>query len=281
MKRNFIQINHPSDKNITVLQTQTDIQESYNLYGSFNLGLHVKDNPQQVHQNRANLLKAIQIQNPNIQQIHWLNQVHGNHVIDIDNLPCQAIAVSADAHITSRRDTALAIMTADCVPIMICSAQGEVIAGVHAGWQGLAKGIVGKTINAMQNKLENELNKTGVTNWQAWIGACIAREHYEVDEKVKNQVLTQLQQQLSQTNQNLSDADIQRFFAPQAEKLGHYLADLPAIAQFQLQLCGIKVQNTHLSGLDSYGDKRFYSYRQQSENNLPFTGRMATLIFKN
>lgn len=277
MTKNFIQIS-PNTSPISVLQTQTQAISS--LYGTFNLGLHVKDDPQQVHHNRATLLQIFQRQHPHIQQIHWLNQVHGDRVVDIDTLPLATQAVSADAHITASKNVALAIMTADCVPIMLSSGDsesGEVIAGIHAGWQGLAKGIIAKTVTAMQEKIAVQ----NTENWQAWVGACIAREHYEVDEKVRSQVLTRLETQLAEKNHTLNEQDKARLFTPQPQKAGHYLADLPAITQFQLQLCGLKPENIHLSGLDSYDDKRFYSYRQQTDNALAFTGRMATLIFKN
>lgn len=251
-----------------------------NLYGGFNLGLHVQDDPQTVHQNRADLLASIQAEFPHIQQIHWLNQVHGDRVVDMDNLPLESQTQSADAHITTHKNIALAIMTADCVPVMVASADGEVIAGIHAGWQGLAKGIIFNTLAQMQKKSNLQSGLQNSENWQAWVGACIAREHYEVDELVKTQTLATLETQLLAKNLTLTEAQKQQFFTPQAEKAGHYLADLPAITQFQLELCGLKTENIHLSGLDSYGDSRFYSYRQQTEQGLAFTGRMATLIFK-
>ena len=246
------------------------------LYGDFNLGLHVQDKPQNVHQNRINLLAIIQAEYPHIQQIHWLNQVHGNRVVDIDNLNITTEIIAADAHITTNKTLALAIMTADCVPIMVSDGTGETIAGIHAGWQGLAKGVIANTMRQKANR-----SPINFANWQAWVGACITRKHYEVDEKVKTQVLAQLEKQLLAKNEQLlSEWQKQQFFTAQPNKIGHYLADLSAIAQFQLILCGLNNENIHLSGLDSYADTRFYSYRRQTEQGLPFTGRMATLIFK-
>ena len=249
------------------------------LYGDFNLGLHVQDKPQNVHQNRINLLAIIKAEYPYIQQIHWLNQVHGNRVVDIDNLNITTEIIAADAHITTNKTLALAIMTADCVPIMVSDGTGETIAGIHAGWQGLAKGVIANTINTMRQKANR--SPINFANWQAWVGACITRKHYEVDEKVKTQVLAQLEKQLLAKNEQLlSEWQKQQFFTAQPNKIGHYLADLSAIAQFQLILSGLNNENIHLSGLDSYADTRFYSYRRQTEQGLPFTGRMATLIFK-
>lgn len=249
------------------------------LYGDFNLGLHVQDKPQNVHQNRINLLAIIKAEYPYIQQIHWLNQVHGNRVVDIDNLDITTEIIAADAHITMNKTLALAIMTADCVPIMVSDETGKILAGIHAGWQGLAKGVIANTIDTMRQKADH--NPINFANWQAWVGSCINREYYEVDEKVKTQVLAQLEKQLLAKNEQLlSEWQKQQFFTAQPNKIGHYLADLSAIAQFQLILCGLNNENIHLSGLDSYADTRFYSYRRQTEQGLPFTGRMATLIFK-
>lgn len=278
---NFIQLTDPTNKT-QIWQTTTGNlpPQKENLYGGFNLGLHVQDDPQNVHQNRTNLLASIQAKFPHIEQIHWLNQVHGDRVVDMDNLPLESQTQSADAHITTHKNIALAIMTADCVPVMLASADGEVIAGIHAGWQGLAKGIIFNTLAQMQKKSNLQSGLQNSENWQAWVGACIAREHYEVDERVKTQTLATLEAQLLEKNLALTNEQKQQFFIPKADKVGHYLADLPLITKFQLELCGLKAENIHLSGLDSYGDSRFYSYRQQTEQGLAVTGRMATLIFK-
>lgn len=283
--KNSAIINLSSKKTTQIWQTRHQQSKPENsevnspLYGDFNLGLHVQDKPQNVHHNRMNLLTIIQAEYPHIQQIHWLNQVHGNRVVDIDNLNITTEMIAADAHVTTNKTLALAIMTADCVPIMVSDETGEIIAGIHAGWQGLAKGVIANTINTMRQKSDHK--PINFANWQAWVGACINREHYEVDEKVKTQVLAQLEKQLLAKNkQLLSERQKQQFFTAQPNKIGHYLADLSAIAQFQLILCGLNNENIHLSGLDSYADTRFYSYRQQTEQGLPFTGRMATLIFK-
>lgn len=266
-----------SKENVNVLQTtcgdvMSDVQTPY---GGFNLGLHVKDTPLQVHSNRCKLLQYIQIDNPHIQRIHWLNQVHGNDVYHVtDNLKSELI--SADAHITTCHHVALAIMTADCVPIVLASNNGEVLGAIHAGWQGLAKGIIYRTVQKMAHQMTMQNNDVPLDElaivtqgWQAWIGACIAPEHYEIDERVKQGVLSQML-----VNQALET----QFFQPVSEKSGHYLANLAKIAEYQLQQCGI----THVtqSGLDSFADKRFYSYRRKHENKQAFTGRMATLIFK-
>lgn len=247
------------------------------MYGQFNLGLHVGDDSMQVHQNRAHLLQSLQQYHPTLNSIHWLNQIHGNDVYQvIDKIGTAAI--SADAHITRLPNVALAIMTADCVPVMIATDAADdnkLIAAIHAGWQGLSKDIIAKTVQKMVHQFDfaagdnatAEMQKV-TRGWHAWVGASIAQSSYEVDSRVKYAVLSVL---------NVSDAVATQLFQPNADKVGHYFADLPAIAELQLKACGI--HQVHKSGLDSHGDARFYSYRRQTQHQLPATGRMATLIF--
>lgn len=247
------------------------------VYGQFNLGLHVGDDSMQVHQNRAHLLQSLQQYHPTLKTVHWLNQIHGNDVYQVTDKIGTA-AISADAHITRLPNVALAIMTADCVPVMIATDardDNKLIAAIHAGWQGLNKNIIAKTVQKMVHQFDfaagdnatAEMQKV-TRGWHAWIGASIAQSSYEVDSRVKDAVLSVL---------NVSDAVATQLFQPNADKVGHYFADLPAIAELQLKACGI--HQVYKSGLDSHGDARFYSYRRQTQHQLPATGRMATLIF--
>lgn len=253
-------------------------QSSLNaMYGQFNLGLHVGDDSMQVHQNRAHLLQSLQQYHPTLKTVHWLNQIHGNDVYQVTD-KIGAAAISADAHITRLPNVALAIMTADCVPVMIATDAADdnkLIAAIHAGWQGLSKDIIAKTVQKMVHQFDfaagdnatAEMQKV-TRGWHAWIGASIAQSSYEVDRRVKDAVLSVL---------NVSDAVATQLFQPNADKVGHYFADLPAIAELQLKACGI--HQVYKSGLDSHSDARFYSYRRQTQHQLPATGRMATLIF--
>lgn len=262
---------------VSVIQTITDVPvTSDNPYGGFNLGTHVGDDTERVYQHRAKLLTEIQQMQPNIQRICWLNQVHGNSVYHVTE-QLNSEPVSADAHLTTLDNTALAIMTADCVPIMVTSADGAIIGAIHAGWQGLAKGVIGNTIQKMAHQISMENQNlptaelTALTqNWQAWVGACIAQNSYEVDNRVRDNVLASL---------NVDKVTAEQLFRPNPAKVGHYFADLAKVAELQLNACGIT--KVYQSGLNSYGDARLYSYRQQTQQQLPNTGRMATLIFKN
>jgi len=247
------------------------------VYGQFNLGLHVGDDSMQVHQNRAHLLQSLQQYHPTLNSVHWLNQIHGNDVYQVTDKIGTA-TICADAHITRLPNVALAIMTADCVPVMIATDTADdnkLIAAIHAGWQGLSKDIIAKTVQKMVHQFDfaagdnatAEMHKV-TRGWHAWIGASIAQSSYEVDSRVKEAVLSVL---------NVSEAVATQLFQPNADKVGHYFADLPAIAELQLKACGI--HQVHKSGLDSHSDARFYSYRRQTQHQLPATGRMATLIF--
>lgn len=261
---NFIFL--PSPSPFTVLQTISHTaMTAQNLYGDFNLGLHVLDEPINVHQNRMALLNSLKTAYPQLNSIHWLNQVHGNEIYDNQG-KLLATPINADAQITTQKNTALAIMTADCVPVMIADGDGRVVGAVHAGWQGLAKDIIRLTVKKMQQQSDN------VANFSAWVGACIAQCNYEVDEKVKTAVLATL----DLTVQN-DESLINRLFIRTMD--GHYLANLAKIAELQLNACGI--HQVYQSQLDSYADDRLYSYRLQSQKKYVATGRMATLIFIN
>lgn len=293
----WIELTHAPSQGVTVVQTLSGCeslprkssnsskssndsvgQSSLNaVYGQFNLGLHVGDDSMQVHQNRAQLLQSLQHYHPSLQSVHWLNQIHGDEIYQVTDKIGTA-TISADAHITRLPNVALAIMTADCVPVMIATEAADdnkLIAAIHAGWQGLSKNIIAKTVQKMVHQFDfaagdnapAEMQK-GTLRWHAWIGASIAQSSYEVDNRVKDAVLSVL---------NLSEAVATQLFQPNADKIGHYFADLPAISELQLKACGI--HQVYKSGLDSHGDARFYSYRRQTQHQLPATGRMATLIF--
>lgn len=262
-----------------VIQTTvgSQVPNAQCLHGGFNLGVHVNDDALAVYSHRNQLLSTLQQDYPQLARIHWLNQVHGEQVYHVtDALPISP--VDADAHITTMSNTALAIMTADCVPVMI-SAQlpngAPLIAAIHAGWQGIAKGIIAKTVQKMLHQvtmtnqdLSADETSALTGNWQAWIGACIAQDSYEVDNRVKTGVLASLPH---------GSGMAERLFRPNPEKLGHYFADLALAAELQLNRCGIS--QVYQSGLDSHSDTRFYSYRRQTQQQLATTGRMATLIF--
>ena len=141
-------------------------------YASLNLGLHVDDVPETVQQNRARVARELPA------QPLWLDQVHGDHVVEVGAPTFSHKSLQppvADASFTRQVGVVLAIMVADCLPIVLASCDGKEIAVVHAGWRGLANGI-----------LERVVDKFNSTELQAWLGPAIGPCHYEVDHKVRD-----------------------------------------------------------------------------------------------
>lgn len=269
-------------------------------YGELNLGLHVNDDATQVLTNRMRLLAAINQQLSEqqatqqylpIQSLHWVNQVHGKQVYDVDSMPLSMQPVDADAMISQQSNLGLAIMTADCVPIVLYQPATGQIAAIHAGWQGLACGVIKATTE--------HFSETGQI--VAWIGVCISQAHYEVGNHVRDQLLAGCIK-----NQLLTASSIDSFnklycisTKPDPECL-HNTVDKPAnhatvgsdkiatdkininlakLANDQLIAAGIKV-GTDLSVDCSYGNANYYSYRRQTHLQQPATGRMALIIVR-
>ena len=210
-------------------------------YQAFNLGLHVGDSVQQVEYNR-NYLQELLPQNAKIQ---WLEQVHGNEVAEILQVSKQTII--ADAAVTVKKNTCLAIMTADCLPILLVSKSGDEIAAIHGGWRPLAANIISNTLDKM---------KTPAADVFAWLGPCISKSYFEVGGEVKAMFVRE---------HECFDS------AFTAKTNGKYLADLHKIAKLQLERLGINQISTLPDC--TYSNDKYYSYRKDS-----ITGRMATLL---
>ncbi|MFB6349528.1 polyphenol oxidase family protein [Moraxella sp. ZJ142] len=251
------------DKFAKLPQSQPPQQsQSSQLYGEFNLGLHVKDDPNAVLIRRAELLANLQNQGAKIDRIHWLNQVHGDAVVDADRPQVQSLK-SADALISSQRHIALAIMTADCVPVALFDDKGSAIACIHAGWQGLTNGIIAKTAQQMPP----------LTQPKAVIGACISQAAYEID--------LALAQRIVQTvaAQNLVAGDAQALFEQiiiVSDTPDKVRIDIAKLARLELEHSGFSVVNSPMPC--SYLSPNYYSYRAQTHANKAATGRMAMLV---
>lgn len=226
-------------------------------FGGFNLGLHVGDNAERVNYNRNVLNHFIsqqlfeQTEKPSEKlidevDIQWLEQVHGNEAVTVISVNEQAIV--ADASITRQKNIALAIMTADCLPILLSHKMGTEIAAIHGGWRPLAGNIVAKTIAKMHSKPSDIV---------AWLGPCIGKDSFEVGEGVK-QGFTQL------------DEEFNNAFVMQDN--GKYLADLHKIARLQLASLGVYAIAS-LTKCTYQETDTYYSYRKQQ-----VTGRMASVI---
>jgi len=221
-------------------------------YLSFNLGNHVGDNAKSVSANQKCLMQLL----PKKSNIQWFEQVHGNDVAVINTHTDKAVI--ADAAVTKHRHIALAIMTADCLPILLSTKQGNEIAAIHGGWRPLAGNIIAKTLAKMTAD-NNDI--------VAWLGPCIGESAFEVGEEVKQQFLQQSLIFQSAFKPQVSDIVI----GTPAEK-PTYLANLQLIAMLQLQQLGI----TNISILPHCTftrESEYYSYRRDK-----VTGRMATVI---
>ena len=270
-------------------------------YGALNLGLHVADNPSVVLDNRMRLLSAINQQldqspyssHPTlIKSLHWVNQVHGNDVQETDVLSLHMQPMSADAMISQQDAVGLAIMTADCVPIVLYQPASGKIAAIHAGWQGLANGII--KVTAERFTVEGQI--------MAWMGVCISHSQYEVGTQVveklhlgcvNNELLTTsklkdferlyVAPSHADVNSDVSCKDLHNV----VDKLSNIAKvssskiklNLPKLAADQLSTVGISLCNDQAIAC-SYTDHRFYSYRRQTHLRQSATGRMALVIVR-
>jgi YfiH family protein len=223
-------------------ENSCESNENNSAYKNFNLGLHVGDCAKQVEHNRQSLQKLF----PSKTNIQWLEQVHGNVVAEISNVTNKTII--ADAMVTREKNIALAIMTADCLPILLISKQGDEIAAIHGGWRPLAVNIITNTINKMVTATDEII---------AWLGPCIGKDAFEVGFEVQQAFVAQ------------GNEFTQAF---RKQNNGKYLADLHKIATIQLNQLGITKIST-LSECTYSQPEKYYSYRKNST-----TGRMATVI---
>jgi polyphenol oxidase len=211
--------------------------------GGLNLGLHVGDAPEHVGQNRR-LLQSLLPARP-----VWLNQVHGATVVDA---AAAADTPNADASVTNQRGVVCAIQTADCLPVLFCDAAGNVVGAAHAGWRGLANGVLQNTVQAMRNM--------GAIDILAWLGPAIGPEQFEVGEDVLQAF-------------SAHGPETETAFKPRNDSTGKYLADIYQLARIVLAKYGVaKIHGGNNCTVSDAG--RFYSYRRDR-----ITGRMASLIW--
>lgn len=230
----------PAPRRVGALQTMRGGGCSPAPWGSFNLGDHVGDAPERVAENRKRL-RAILPNEP-----FWLQQVHGNVAVDAEK---HWGLVAADASFTRRAGTVCAVLTADCLPVLLCDRAGTVVAAAHAGWRGLLAGI-----------LEQALDSMGVhpSEVLAWLGPAIGPLSFEVGVEVREAFCAE--STLSQTA-----------FSPSGS--GKWLADIYLLARHRLERCG--VSSIYGGEACTVSEKsRFFSYRRDG-----VTGRMASLIW--
>ena len=231
----------PAPANVKALQTTRNGGISAAPYDTLNLGLHVGDDPVRVNRNRQ-LLAPLMPSEP-----VWLEQVHGTVVANADAAGCRVVA---DACIARQRGSVCVVMTADCLPVLLCDEAGTVVGAAHAGWKGLAAGVIEATVKAMGIEPQKLL---------AWMGPAIGPEAFEVGEEVRAAFVAH-QSQASEA------------FVAHGDQ-GKYHADIYLLARQRLQALGI----TRISGGNycTYHQKdKFFSYRRDG-----VTGRMGTFIW--
>jgi len=227
-------------RNIIACTTTRQGGYSQGAWASFNLASHVEDDPVAVSQNRSLLKSFLQLPSEPV----WLEQVHGCDVVIADNVND---VPACDASFTQQPDVVCAVLTADCLPLLLCSEEGDQVAAVHAGWRGLAAGVIEQTVSSMNCPGEKIL---------AWLGPAIGPDAFEVGAEVR-EIFTGFDSQASSA------------FKEHGNK---WLCDIYQLARQRLENLGI----SQISGGDycTYHDSgRFYSYRRDGE-----TGRMASLI---
>lgn len=252
----FIEPHWPAPSHIKAFSTTRKGGCSKPPYDNLNLALHVHDGSSDVQQNRSLIQRECLF--PKTQ---WLNQTHSTNVAchgdHVDNSN-----VNADACYTSAKNETCVVLTADCLPILLCNEAGDWVASVHAGWRGLADGII---VNAIQHY-------AGSASLMAWIGPAISQQYFEIGDEIRA---------LFVNNNN----QLEQYFATKPNQ--KWLCDLSGIAEYQLKRLGV---NVYTSGYCTYQDKeRFFSHRRatheqalagSSSIDLPVhTGRMATAIW--
>ncbi len=209
-------------------------------WDSFNLGSNCGDQAQDVNANRA-ALRAVLPAAP-----IWLEQVHGSKVVCAEESPIMPVA---DASWSDQAGRVCAVLTADCLPVLLCTSSGSHFAAIHCGWRSLAAGVLENTVAAMQIEPGDILT---------WFGPAISAANYEVGTEV-------YQAFVEKHSQN-----VQTFTAT---RKGHWQADLIALASLSLSRLG--VHRFYGGEYCTYTDQQFYSYRRDGQ-----TGRMVSLIYR-
>ena len=230
----------PAPSNVKALQTTRAGGCSKSPYDGLNLGDHVGDEPLVVAANRQLLNRFVPTEPV------WMRQVHGIGVIDAAAASCLP---EADAAFARTTDTVCCVMTADCLPILLCNSDGSTVAAVHAGWRGLLQGVIEAAVSSMQSPAPDLM---------AWLGPAIGPQAFVVGDEVRASFVS---------------ADVNSAHAFTARENGKWLADIYLLAKQRLEAAG--VLRIYGGDLCTYSDEqRFYSYRRDQ-----VTGRMASMIW--
>ena len=231
----------PAPANIHAATTLRTGGVSQGSYFSLNPATHVSDDTERVRQNRQIIREMLDLPAEPI----WLDQIHSSRAVKALNPPSPQ---QADASYTNESGVVCAVMTADCLPLLVCSTDGTQVAAIHAGWRGLLAGVISNTVVAMQQQ-----------NLLVWLGPAIGPDCFEVGTEVRDAFLEK-------------SAEFNNAFKEQSND--KWLADIYQLARIELAALGItKVYGGTNCTVTEH--ERFYSYRRDTQ-----TGRMATLIWR-
>ena len=214
-------------------------------YDSLNVGLHVGDAPEAVRENRRRVREVVGLPAAPV----WLQQVHGTVVADLDVLVPSNEPPQADASVTRVVGRVCAIQVADCMPVLFAARDGSAVGAAHAGWRGLAGGVLEETVRKLDVSPSHLL---------AWLGPTIGQQHFEVGDEVRTAFMS---------------ADAAAAGAFVANSRGRWQCDLYALARGRLAALGM--ENVSGGGWCTYADTaRFFSYRRDGQ-----CGRMTALVW--
>ncbi len=238
----FIRPDWPAPANVHALTTLRTGGYSTGPYASFNLAAHTGDDPAAVRSNRRLLCDYFNLPGEPV----WLQQVHGARFVEAK---AGAAASDADGSWTGTPGQVCAVMTADCLPLLICDRHGSRVASAHAGWRGLHAGVISSAVSALA---------TDPTELVVWLGPAIGPQAFEVGHEVQ---------------QAFCERDSRNREAFRQTDASHWLCDLYHLARIELASLG--VTGIYGGAFCTFSDEqRFYSYRRDGQ-----TGRMASLIW--
>ena len=237
-------IDWPAATNVKAYTTTRPGGISTGAYQGLNLGDHVNDVKEHVDENRKRLQDRLSIP----AQPKWLNQIHSVNIVDASKV---SEPVDADGSYTTSPRCVCAVLTADCLPVFISDSKGTIVGVFHAGWRGLANGILRNAVKTMAMHSPELV---------AALGPAISQAAFEVGAEVKQ-------------NFESKYSGVAGFFQP-AKKRNHYYADLYGLAEAQLYQLGVNSVWRPKSACTYNDSDQFYSYRRDGQ-----TGRMASLIW--
>ncbi len=243
LNSSFITPDWPAPEGVRAVSTTRQGGNSQPPFATFNLATHVADDPQQVAENRDYLQQQLNLPSSPA----WMNQVHG---IELHTLvEPQLTPLNGDGVVSHKAGLVCAVMTADCLPVLLCDRSGQAVAAVHAGWRGLCSGIIERTIQQMQRPSEQLL---------AWLGPAIGPDAFQVGAEVRDRFIAH-------------NPVAEKAFVRQDES--HWLADLYQLARQRLLSQGVSAIYGGQYCTFQQNDL-FFSYRREGK-----TGRMASLIW--